>query len=257
MQLCDDNRRVFAGSEFPLWAQRSELEPGEQFVIQTFLDSEGRTLEAGCGGGRILLDLQARGFRDLHGFDYLQEFVDAARLRDLQHTIEYRESNASALDYEDASFDQAIYLQQVLCFLENQYDRRHAVEEAFRVLRPGGTIVASFLSYRAQTQNWAYRPSMAYLYCLRKLSSRPISMQYWPWLRRKNVLNLGALLDRGPYIYWMRHREAVDLFRAAGFRLVAVGSDEQVEKGRFFDSLDALKAAPFKGRLYVVCRKPS
>ena len=82
MKLTDDNRQVYAGSEFDVWAHRSELEPGERFLIERYLEKDPRTIEAGCGGGRLLLDLQARGFTDLHGFDYLPEFIEVARDRD-------------------------------------------------------------------------------------------------------------------------------------------------------------------------------
>ena len=257
MNLIGDNRQVYSGSEFERWAHRSKLELGEPYMVSEVLKADRRTFEAGCGGGRLLLELQSRGFKDLHGFDYLPEFIDVARERDQQKTINYSVQNAIAMDYEDESFDQAIYLQQVLCFLESEDDRKRAVREAFRVLRPGGTIIASFLAYRSRVQSLLGRVSLAYFYSLRTILGRRISMQYWPWLRRGNVFNLGALLDKGPYTYWIRSGEAAELFTDAGFKLVGIASDAQIAEGRMVESAESLDRESFRGGLYVVCEKPA
>ena len=251
------NRRVFAGTEFDLWAYREELEPGEKFLFESFLHPDGKTLEAGCGGGRLVLDLQRRGFRSLHGFDYLAEFVEIARSRDVRKNIDFQVQNAIRLDYPDCSFDQAIYVQQVLCFLEDPEDRRRAVQEIHRVLRPGGVALISLLSFRSRAESPAYRLLLAYLWFLRKLTFRSRSLQQLPWLRRSDAINAGALLDRGPYMYWFHDAEAVDLFTNAGLEITQLGTDAQVRSRLFFTSLDELRQAPYSGRLYLIARKPA
>ena len=77
-----DTRSMFV-TEFDQWAHRSGAHRGEDFIIRNFLAPEKCTLEAGCGGGRLLIDLQARGFTDLHGFDFLSKFIDVARYCDV------------------------------------------------------------------------------------------------------------------------------------------------------------------------------
>jgi SAM-dependent methyltransferase len=252
-----EHRDVFLDSEFSLWADRSGLEPGESFLADRYLRPERRTVEAGSGGGRILLELQSRGFRDLHGFDYLPEFVEAARRRDRSGAIEYRVQNAMALDYPDNSFDQAIYVQQILCFLPTAEERSRAVHEAYRVLRPGGVIVVSFLSFRARLQSRFYKLARGYLATLRTLTGRSLDRQFWPWLRRRDKVYLGALLDRGPHMYWIRDEEAAELFQGAGFEVLGIGSDLQVNQGALATSVAELAKLPIGGRLYLACRKPA
>jgi SAM-dependent methyltransferase len=250
-----DNKDVFAHQEFPQWAFREDLEPGETFLINNYLAPHGRTLEAGSGGGRLLLAMQAAGFGDLHGFDFVSEFVATARQRDKRKTIDYRVQDATQLDYPDASFDQLVYLQQVLCFLPTEEARLRAIGEAVRVLRKGGTLVVSLLSNRARKQSVLYRVVIIYLAALRSVTFRRRSLQYLPWLRLRGRVNWKALLDQGPYTYWFGEREAEDLFRHAGLNVVAVGSDQQVAEGKLLGTAAELERAPFAGRLYLICRK--
>jgi SAM-dependent methyltransferase len=251
-----DTKSMFV-NEFGQWAYRSGAHRGEDFIIRTFLSPEKSTLEAGSGGGRLLMDLLARGFVDLHGFDFLQDFVDVARKRDTTGTIEYRVLDVRNLDYEYNSFDQLLYLQQVLCFLPDVDDQRRAIAEAFRVLRPEGTLVACLLADRSRRQSWRQRVILAYLRTLRLLTFRRLSAQASPWMRSNTKIRLSAFLDFGPYVYWFRETEAVDLFKHAGFEVIAVGTDAQVKEGRFLESIDEFKQAPFRGGLYLVCRKPT
>ena len=250
-----DSKTVFTDYEYDLWVDREGLEPGERFLIERHLDPQAKTLEAGAGGGRLLLAMQARGFGDLHGFDFVPEMVEAARGRDRSGTIDFQVHDATEPGYDDVSFDQLVYLQQVLCFLPTEDGRRHALEQAYRMLRPGGTIVISLLSFRARNQSWLYKPMMGYLRLFRAITGARRSMQYMPWLRLSDSTNWGALLDRGPYVYWFREREANDLLASVGFKIAAAGSDAQVDAGRLCDNVAELEAGPFRGRLYLVCRK--
>jgi SAM-dependent methyltransferase len=241
-------------AEFSRWAQREGLEPGEQFILTRYLDPSKKTLEAGAAGGRILLALQANGFKELAGFDIVDEFIKAARERDKTGTIDYSVQDGRNLSYPDNSFDQLVYLQQFLSVVGSAADRAKALAEAFRVLRPGGRIVASVLCMRGRSK--AYWPLFAWLWVLRTITFRSRSLQVQPWLRSGNAPNYKALLDRGPYIYWYYEQETIDFFRAGGFVVEAVGSDAQARNGAFFEPNKIPANAPFAGRFYLVATKP-
>ena len=53
-----NNKAIYSTVEFDSWAFREGLIDTERFLIEQYLDKEGKTLEAGTGGGRILLEMK-------------------------------------------------------------------------------------------------------------------------------------------------------------------------------------------------------
>jgi SAM-dependent methyltransferase len=89
-----------------------------------------RTIEIGCGEGRVTRDLSARGHRVV-GVDASPTLVGAAREADPDG--EYVVSDAAGLPFEDESFDLAVAYNSLMDIDE----MAGAVREAWRVLRPG------------------------------------------------------------------------------------------------------------------------
>lgn len=245
---------VFREFEFNLWAQRVKLETGERYMISRYLDPQKSTLEAGAGGGRILLAMQSMGFDQLNGFDFLPEFIEVARQRDKTRKINYQVQDGRNLNYPNNSFDQLVYLQQLISLISDKNDRQKMVAEAYRVLKPGGLIIVNVLCLRSR--RGLYTLLLFWLKCLRIILNKNLSIQNQPWLRLKDKPNFRALFDLGPYIYWFNESEAVELFKSAGFVIEALGSDAQIKNQGLFSTLSVPDCEPFSGSLYLVCRKP-
>lgn len=110
----------------------------------------GDVLDAGMGGGVLLEELDRRGWR-VAGVDLAPSMVERARGR-LPHARErLLEGSIEDLPFADGSFD-AVVATGVLEYAAHDLDR--AVTELVRVLRPGGTLVASFPNYRAPATLW-------------------------------------------------------------------------------------------------------
>lgn len=236
MTTAVDNRQFYEREVFDSWASRTGLTDVEEQLVTRFLKRDRSTLEAGTGGGRILHELARRGFHDLHGFDYVPGFIDVARSRDASRSIDFSVQDAVDLDYPDGRFEQALYVQQVLCFIEDPADRVRAMEEAFRVLQPGATALFSFLCFESRTSNPLYAAFTRYLRLQRRFRRRRVSAQYQPWLKAdERRPNLGALADRRPYVYWYTLEEALDALDRVGFDITW---------------------AAVHGMLFVACRRP-
>src|SRR5687767_9768929 len=116
---------VFAKTrEFDRWAYgNNDVQSEEALMLERYLDPELRVLEGGTGAGRLVRFLKARGFRSLAGFDFVPALVDVARQRDESGEIAFHVQDATKLDFADGQFDQAVYLQNILCGLECDMER--------------------------------------------------------------------------------------------------------------------------------------
>ena len=250
------NREVYDGIEFEKWAFHEGLESTERHLIEQYLDKDRTTLEAGTGGGRIVRALRELGFTSLAGFDYVPRLIEQAKQNDASSQIRFDVQDAVDLDYEDASFDQVVYLQQVLCFMETEAERRTAVREAYRILSVGGVALFSFLWFEDRQRSPVIRFFSRYLGILRMLRRSTRRLQSQPWLRHGNRPNVGSLMDRGPYVYWYRAAEAEQQLRQAGFEIHAIGSTSDAERGRLVASSAHLDPNSTGTGLYVVVKKP-
>lgn len=98
-----------------------------------------RILDLGCGTGIVARLLRARlgGGARITGVDINAEMIALART--LAPDLDWREGNAQALPFADASFELCT-CQQMLQFVP---DRAAALREIRRVLVPGGRLVAA------------------------------------------------------------------------------------------------------------------
>lgn len=98
-------------------------------------------LDVGCGDGsllRRLIDWGADRAR-LHGVELLPERVEAARRAD--PGLDVRQSDASALPYDDASFD-LVFQTTVFSTIVDEGMRWAVAAEVSRVLRSGGAVIS-------------------------------------------------------------------------------------------------------------------
>ena len=250
-----ENANVFSNVEFTNWAHLEELKPEEKCLIQKYLENQGKTIEAGTGGGRILIEMQKLGFTSLSGFDCAPEMIEVAKQRGENNDLSFEVQDATNLPYQDNSFDQAIYLQQIICFIQDDLGRLNAFKEAHRILKKGGYILFSFLCFDGRVKNIGYIPYLWYLSLLRKVVRSNRTMQSMSWLKHNDKPNWDALIDKGPYTYWYKTEEVCQICEKVGFEVVSLGSAAQVNQGEMAASAEELLKKQLNGMLYVVCKK--
>lgn len=104
------------------------------------LGEDERLLDVGCATGTVARAAAARpGRRGLTaGIDLLQGMLDVAEAVTPPDTpIEWRQANASALPFDDGTFD-VVVCQQALQFFP---DKAGSLREMHRVLAPGGRLL--------------------------------------------------------------------------------------------------------------------
>jgi SAM-dependent methyltransferase len=142
------------------WARRPGNDSYTKFHRDVFLEllpAPGRrTLDVGCGEGRLARDLKALGHRVV-AVDAAPSMVAYAREADPGG--EYVLANSAELPFEDGSADLVIAFMS----LQDMDDPEGAVREAWRVLEPGGRFCLALVhpinsagSFESEEDNAAF-----------------------------------------------------------------------------------------------------
>lgn len=125
-----------AVAEVGLWVS-------EERIFERVFEREDTLLELGCGAGRIAIGLWELGYRDLFATDVSRGMVNQARAlcQLLGYDIKLGVQDATRLEFADSTFDGAIFGFNGLLMIPGIEQRRRAMEEISRVLRPGSFFV--------------------------------------------------------------------------------------------------------------------
>mgnify|MGYP006318277501 FL=1 len=116
---------------------------GEADLIESLLRESGgtRVLDAGCGTGRVAIELAARGF-SVAGLDLDPAMLDAARAK--APTLRWVEADlADAGAHRHETFDLVGLPGNVMIFVERGSEGR-VIDQLAALLEPGGLLVAGF-----------------------------------------------------------------------------------------------------------------
>lgn len=132
--VVDHYRRATAN--VGLWAS-------EELVFKRVFSPTDRILELGTGTGRIAIGLAELGYHHILATDISRGMVAEARRigQILELPVAFRRADATDLDFEDELFDGAIFGFNGLMQIPDGRNRRKALEEIRRVVRPGGSLV--------------------------------------------------------------------------------------------------------------------
>jgi SAM-dependent methyltransferase len=100
-----------------------------------------RLIDLGCGFGALAVFFAGRG-AVVTGIDPIADRLEVGRAVAAEHDlpVEFGRGRMEKLEFADESFDLAIQ-NNSLCYIVDREDRRSALAETLRVLKPGGFVV--------------------------------------------------------------------------------------------------------------------
>ena len=111
--------------------------------LQNLVCPQARLLDFGCGYGRIGKQLIDNGFLNVVGVD--SSFGMVLRGQGVCPTLPLIHSSERGLPFADDSFD-AVVICAVLTTIAEKMERKRAIKEIMRVLKPGGIVHLSEFS---------------------------------------------------------------------------------------------------------------
>ena len=138
-----------------------------QKVVELLDQPLANVLDVGCGPGAMVEEMLKRGC-EFWGVDPSQKMLDICRGRFAQQDrAHFLCADAMGLPLADESFD------AVLCMgvIDGLRNRRQAIREMLRVLRPGGTLIVTFTNWHspyAWWKNYVFYPAISVWHALRE-----------------------------------------------------------------------------------------
>lgn len=103
-----------------------------------------RVLDIGCGTGRLTIPLRQMTQAEIYGLDLSSEMLEQAKSKKGADAIYWVLGDAQALPFPEEFFD-CTFMCLVLHHIE---DKRQAIEEMYRVLKPGGRSLIWTVSHQ-------------------------------------------------------------------------------------------------------------
>ena len=235
------NKTLYSDQLFSVWSSKEELLVIEKYFLEKYLiNKNGKVIEAGTGGGRIIFEIEKLGFSNLDAFDYVDKMISFCNIKKehLNSSINFKNADATNLiTYSEKEFDYLIYLQQVLCFIDKD-ELPIALKEAYRIGKQDSVYIYSFLNWNSKFYNLILSLIVNFFRILR---GEKTSKYKLPWLIIDNKFNWKFINKNQPQNIWFKKKHILDILKKNGFSLIEIKTQ--------VDNSDK------NGHIHIACKK--
>ncbi|OIP68968.1 methyltransferase type 11 [Candidatus Atribacteria bacterium CG2_30_33_13] len=112
----------------------------EKMMIKKYFNPENRILDIGCGAGRTSIGLYKLGYHLIEGLDLSEAMIAQARRisKELKYDITFSVGDAACLDYDDETFEVALFSFNGIMQIPGKENRIKVLKEIKRILKSEG-----------------------------------------------------------------------------------------------------------------------
>ena len=186
---------------------RSRIWEEVRFLFDDYVRPGDKVLDLGCGNGRFFEILKDKGV-DYIGVDFSERLIEIAKKRYPQ--VKFQVADALNLPFPNNFFDK-VYAIAVLHHIPSKEFRQRFLEEAKRVLKPGGLLILTCwnLWQKPKIRRLIFKFTLKKIFCLSKLDFFDIQMNWWgiPFC----------------YFHCFTKKELVKAIKKSGFEIIKTG----------------------------------
>ncbi len=138
------------GGSYKINRRQAQIDLIEELLIWAGVKSAQKIIDVGCGIGGSTLYLAQKFQATANGITLspvqASRATERAKAADLQERVQFQVANALNMPFEDNSFDLVWSLESG----EHMPDKTKFLQECYRVLQPGGTLILA---------TWCHRPT--------------------------------------------------------------------------------------------------
>jgi SAM-dependent methyltransferase len=200
----------------------------EEAVVMDHWPQGGRVLDIGCGAGRTTVPLGQMGFPTV-GVDISYPMVHKAHrfTRRMGLDLYWSVADAADLPFRSESFDGILFSYNGIELVPGIEGKAQVIEEAWRLLRPGGVFVFTTHALEAFNRFAPYRVRRLVRFWLSRILRLQIA-----------EMEVGEIVydpDQNTEVYYMQvisPRVYRRLLRLTGFELDLYNSRRRIERGK-------------------------
>lgn len=219
----------------------------EKYFIEKYFTNKSATLlDIGCGTGRTTFPLFRQGFR-ITGVDLVPAMIENAKkvAHKLHLDVDFREGDATALDFKDGSFDYALFSNQGWSQIPGRDKRLKALAEICRVLKKDGTFIfTAHPRWAVRNHPFFWLKQWIKLYLLKPLGFKIMEEDFGDRFFDRGTIG-GDVGFKKQYIHIPTVKEVQEDIKKAGLTLIESDGNRQISKN------DIRKFPP----VFYVCRK--